>query len=109
MDAKITITSEQEGEGFYVAQFKTAELAVYTYYVESQGESLIIDPTYDTKTFKEFIDKRKVHLKFCVLTHYHADFISGQGEFQVPIIMGPQSSIKTSKLEVKEYADKSIF
>ena len=81
MDTKITITSEQEGDGFYVAQFKTAELAVYSYYLESQGESLIMDPTYDTRVFKEYIDKRKSHLKFSVLTHYHADFVSGQTEF----------------------------
>jgi hypothetical protein len=33
MDAKITITTEQNEEGFYVAQFKTAELAIFSYYL----------------------------------------------------------------------------
>jgi hydroxyacylglutathione hydrolase len=37
MDAKTTITTEQQGTGFYVAQFKTPELAIYTYYIESDG------------------------------------------------------------------------
>ena len=35
MDAKISISTEQEGPGFFVAQFKTLELAIFSYYVES--------------------------------------------------------------------------
>lgn len=33
MDSKLAIVTEQEGEGFYVAQFRTSELAIFSYYV----------------------------------------------------------------------------
>jgi len=35
MDGKASITTEHEGNGFYIAQFKTPELAIFTYYLES--------------------------------------------------------------------------
>lgn len=60
-----------------------------------------MDPTYDTRVFKEYIDKRKSHLKFSVLTHYHADFVSGQTEFQAPIVMGPHGKTGSNKLDIK--------
>ena len=49
---KISVVSKQEGKCYYLTQFKTAELAVYTYYIESNGDALIIDPTYDTRIFR---------------------------------------------------------
>ena len=27
------LTTEQEGNGFYIAQFKTADLAIFSYYI----------------------------------------------------------------------------
>ncbi len=63
-------------------------LAVFTYYVESDGQAYIIDPTYDYFVYRDFIIKRGATLKYVILTHYHADFISGQNEFNVPVIMG---------------------
>lgn len=66
-------------------------LAVFTYYVESDGEAYIVDPTYDNFIYRDFIIKRNATLKYIVLTHYHADFISGHTEFNVPVVMGPGS------------------
>jgi hypothetical protein len=37
MDSKISISTEQTGEGFYVAQFKTADLSIFSYYIESNS------------------------------------------------------------------------
>jgi hypothetical protein len=37
MDAKISNATEQEGDGFTIIQFKTAELAIFSYYIESKG------------------------------------------------------------------------
>ena len=68
-------------------------LAVFTYYVESNNQAYLIDPTFDYLVYKEFIDKRGTALKYVVLTHYHADFLAGHTEFKVPVIMGPGSKI----------------
>ena len=77
MTTTIELVSELQEKGVYVAQFKTKMLAVFTYYVESNGEAYIIDPTYDYMAYKEFLEKRGAILKYVVLTHYHADFIGG--------------------------------
>jgi glyoxylase-like metal-dependent hydrolase (beta-lactamase superfamily II) len=52
-------------------------LAIFTYYVESDGEAYIVDPTYDYLAYRDFIAKRGATLKYVVLTHYHADFLGG--------------------------------
>ena len=33
MNAANPMVSEQSGEGYYVAQFKTTELAIFSYYI----------------------------------------------------------------------------
>lgn len=91
MSANIEIVSEQNEDGVYLVQFKTKMLAVFTYYVESDGEAYIVDPTYDYLAYRDFIAKRGTTLKYVVLTHYHADFIGGHTEFKVPVVMGPGS------------------
>jgi glyoxylase-like metal-dependent hydrolase (beta-lactamase superfamily II) len=103
MDGKATITTEQEGNGFYLAQFKTPELAIYTYYLESNKEAIIIDPTYDTQIFREFINKRNSNLRLTLLTHYHADFLAGHTQFEAPIAMGPKSKKEVNKFALKEH------
>lgn len=60
-----------------MVQFKTKMLAIFTYYVESDGEAYIVDPTYDYLAYRDFIAKRGATLKYVVLTHYHADFLGG--------------------------------
>jgi hypothetical protein len=52
MDTKIGIVTEQEEKGVYVAQFKVYDLAIFTYYVESNKECYLIDPTFDYIIFK---------------------------------------------------------
>lgn len=88
MDSKVSVVTEQTGEGFYIAQFKTSELAIFSYYIESNKEALLIDPLYDIKTYSNFISTRNSTLKYVALTHYHADYLSGHTQFNVPIIMG---------------------
>jgi|JI10StandDraft_1071094.scaffolds.fasta_scaffold552120_2 hydroxyacylglutathione hydrolase len=84
-----TITLEQEGKGFYLAQTKNSDLAIYSYYLESDKQAWIIDPLYDIKIFEEIIQKRGSKLNSILMTHYHADFISGHLEFKTPLFMGP--------------------
>ena len=83
-----------------MAQFKTKMLAVFTYYVESNGEAYLIDPTFDYMAYKEFLEKRGAVLKYVVLTHYNADFISGNTDFKVPVVMGPGSKRPVNTFEV---------
>lgn len=91
VDLKTRVVTEQEGNGFYVAQFKTEDLSIFSYYVESNSEAVLIDPTIDTDVYREFINKRKSTLKYVILSHYHADYLSGHTQFDVPLAMGPES------------------
>lgn len=109
MDAKISIVTEQQEKGVYVAQFKVHDLAIFSYYVESDKECYIIDPTFDNVIFKEFIKKRGSTVKYVLLTHYHADFLSAHTDFGVPIIMGEKSKRSMNKFEVQEKKDNEKF
>lgn len=109
MDSKLNLVTEQSGDGFYVAQFKTSELAIFSYYVESNKECLLLDPVFDVKTYNEFIAKRHSHLKYVALTHYHADYLSGHTEFKVPIIMGASSARPVNSFKVKECPDGEVL
>ena len=89
MSSNIEIVTEHTEKGVYIAQFKAKFISIFAYYVESQGECYLIDPTYDHIAYKDFIAKRGSTLKYVLLTHYHADFIGAHTEFKVPVIMGP--------------------
>jgi hydroxyacylglutathione hydrolase len=71
--------SSYEGEGFYVEQMLVGCLAIYSYYVESNGEAFIIDPQNDISKYNEIMKDRKAKLKGVFLTHYHADYVAGHG------------------------------
>lgn len=55
MNSTLTLATEQTGEGFFVAQFKTSELSIFSYYLESQHECLLIDPVFDVDTYNKFM------------------------------------------------------
>ena len=105
MDGSNSLVSELAGDDYYVAQFKTTELAIFSYYIESNKECLIIDPLFNHKSYSDFISKRHSCLKFVLLTHYHADFVSSHNEFGVPIVMGPQALRAANKFKVRELKD----
>lgn len=44
-----------------------------------------------------------------LLTHYHADYIAGHTELELPIIMGPKSTREINKIKVTEKADHSTM
>lgn len=67
----------------------------------------MIDPTFDVQVYKDLLDKRKAKLKYVVLTHYHADYLSGHTQFEVPIIMGPTGKRNVNKFDVQEQEDGS--
>ncbi len=60
-----------------IEQLYTNCLAEAAYYIESEGEAIIIDPIRETKPYLEKLKERKAKLKYVFETHFHADFVSG--------------------------------
>ena len=61
----------------FVKQLYTGCLAEAAYYVESEGEAVIIDPLRETKPYMEMAAERGAKIKYVLETHFHADFVSG--------------------------------
>lgn len=60
-----------------VEQIYTGCLAEAAYYIESEGEAVIIDPLRETKPYLEKLAENGAQLKYIFETHFHADFVSG--------------------------------
>jgi hydroxyacylglutathione hydrolase len=61
----------------YVQQLYTKCLSEAAYYIESNGESIIIDPLRDPDPYLRMADERGTKIKYILETHFHADFVSG--------------------------------
>ncbi len=77
----------------FIQQLYTNCLAEATYYIESEGEAVIIDPLRETEPYLSLAIQRGAKIKYIFETHFHADFISGHidlsGLTGAPIIFGP--------------------
>ena len=77
----------------YVEQIYTNCLAEAAYYVESEGEALIIDPIRETQPYVDKAKERGANIKYVLETHFHADFVSGHVDLanktKSKIIFGP--------------------
>ncbi len=60
-----------------VEQIYTGCLAEAAYYIESEGEAVIIDPLRETQPYLERAEKDGAKIKYIFETHFHADFVSG--------------------------------
>ena len=60
-----------------VEQIYTGCLSQASYYVESDGEVVIIDPIREVDYYFEKAKKSSSEIKFILQTHFHADFVSG--------------------------------
>ncbi len=76
-----------------IEQLYTNCLAEAAYYIESNGEAVVIDPLRDVD---EYIEKAKIgnaKIKYIFLTHFHADFVSGHIDLAkktgATIVFGP--------------------
>ena len=61
----------------YIEQLYTSCLAEAAYYIESEGEAVIIDPLRETEPYLALASKRGATIKYIFETHFHADFVSG--------------------------------
>ncbi len=60
-----------------VEQLYTGCLAEAAYYIESNGEAVIIDPLRDVEPYIERAKADGAQIKYVLETHFHADFVSG--------------------------------
>ena len=79
-----------------VEQLFTGCLAEMAYYIESNGEAAIIDPLRETDPYIRMAEADNAQIKYIFLTHFHADFVSGQYDLAqktgAKIIFGPSAS-----------------
>ena len=60
-----------------VEQIYTSCLAQGSYYIESNGEAVVIDPLREVGTYISMAANRGAKIKYVFETHFHADFVSG--------------------------------
>lgn len=60
-----------------VEQIYTGCLAEAAYYIESEGEVVIIDPLREVEPYLERAKADNATIKYVLETHFHADFVSG--------------------------------
>ncbi|HIG89877.1 MAG TPA: MBL fold metallo-hydrolase, partial [Flavobacteriaceae bacterium] len=60
-----------------VQQIYTGCLAQGAYYIESNGEAVVIDPLREVEAYIEMAKERGAKIKYIFETHFHADFVSG--------------------------------
>jgi glyoxylase-like metal-dependent hydrolase (beta-lactamase superfamily II)/rhodanese-related sulfurtransferase len=79
-----------------VEQIYTGCLAEAAYYIESEGEAVIIDPLRETRPYLEKLAENGTKLKYIFETHFHADFVSGHIDLAqktgATIVFGPTAS-----------------
>lgn len=79
-----------------IEQIYTGCLAQGAYYIESEGESVIIDPLREVQTYIDKAEKKGTKIKYILETHFHADFVSGHVELSkktgAPIVFGPTAA-----------------
>ncbi|WP_456464187.1 MBL fold metallo-hydrolase [Lutibacter sp.] len=78
-----------------VEQLFTGCLAEMAYYIHSNGEAAIIDPLRETEPYIEMAKADGAKIKYVFLTHFHADFVSGQVDLAkktgATIVFGPNA------------------
>ncbi|NQY08314.1 MAG: MBL fold metallo-hydrolase [Flavobacteriales bacterium] len=78
-----------------IEQIYTGCLAEAAYYIESNGEAIIIDPLRETEPYLKMLKDKSAQLKYIFETHFHADFVSGHidlaKETGATIVYGPNA------------------
>ncbi len=78
-----------------VEQIFTGCLAEMAYYISDNGEAAIIDPLRETEPYIKMAKADNAQIKWIFLTHFHADFVSGQVDLAkktgATIVFGPNA------------------
>ena len=79
-----------------IEQIYTGCLAQGAYYIESDGEAVVIDPLREITAYLEKAEKDNAKIKYVFETHFHADFVSGHLDLSkktgAPIVYGPTAA-----------------
>ncbi len=79
-----------------IEQIYTGCLAQAAYYIESNGEAVIIDPLRETGPYIQKAESEGAKIKYVFQTHFHADFVSGHIDLAkatgAPIVFGPNAN-----------------
>jgi len=93
-----------------IEQLYTKCLAEATYYVASEGEVAIIDPLRETAPYIAMANADNARIKYILLTHFHADFVSGHvdlaRETGATIVYGPTA---TADFDFHVGKDNEVF
>jgi glyoxylase-like metal-dependent hydrolase (beta-lactamase superfamily II)/rhodanese-related sulfurtransferase len=76
-----------------IEQIYTGCLAQGAYYIESDGEAVVIDPLREVEPYIQKAERNHAKIKYVFETHFHADFVSGHLDLSkktgAPIVFGP--------------------
>lgn len=76
-----------------IEQIYTGCLAEAAYYIESNGEAVVIDPLREVTPYINRAKRDNAKIKYVFLTHFHADFVSGHIDLAkktgASIVFGP--------------------
>lgn len=79
-----------------VEQIYTGCLAQGAYYIESNGEALVIDPLREVEPYIQKAERNNAKIKYVLETHFHADFVSGHLDLGkktgASIVFGPNAN-----------------
>lgn len=89
-----------------IEQIYTGCLAQGAYYIESDGEAVVIDPLREVEPYIEKAQKDNARIKFVLETHFHADFVSGHIDLSkktgAPIVYGPNATTSFEAIVAKD-------
>lgn len=81
-----------------VEQIYTGCLAQGAYYIESNGEAVVIDPLREVEPYIKKAERNGAKIKYVLETHFHADFVSGHLDLSkktgATIVYGPNAAPK---------------
>ncbi|MBI1341617.1 MAG: MBL fold metallo-hydrolase [Terrimonas sp.] len=79
-----------------IEQIYTGCLAQGAYYIESNGEAVVIDPLREVGPYLLKAERNNAKIKYVFETHFHADFVSGHLDLSkksgAPIVYGPTAN-----------------
>ena len=79
-----------------IEQIYTGCLAQGAYYIESEGEAVVIDPLREIDSYLQKAARNGATIKYVFETHFHADFVSGHLDLAkatgATIVYGPTAT-----------------
>ena len=96
----------------HIEQLYTSCLAESAYYIESEGEAVIIDPLREIHSYLSLAKKSNAKIKYVFETHFHADFVSGHIDLAnktgASIVYGPTAETGFNSITAKDNQEFTI-